>query len=139
MTKRVRDDLSHNQVKNIYFLHWNFDEKSCFVVFFHEWNEWKNPQFNFSSQNLSIEHNFFQMRCKSKQYMTPTFPKRIWKILLFTFLLPILTYLPILKIVYIILAYFVQVLISWEKKISSAASSAILCKCFSKPLPWQKS
>ena len=25
------------------------EKKSCFVVFFHEWNEWKNPQFNFSS------------------------------------------------------------------------------------------
>ena len=44
----------------IYFLHWNFDWKSCFVVFFLEWNEWKNPQFNFSSQNLSIEPKFFK-------------------------------------------------------------------------------
>ena len=35
-----------------YFLHWNFNGKSCFVVFFHEWNESKNPKFNFSSQNL---------------------------------------------------------------------------------------
>ena len=38
------------QDRNSYFLHWNFDWKSCFVVFFLEWNEWKNPQFNFSSQ-----------------------------------------------------------------------------------------
>ena len=28
--------------KNSYFIYWNFDEKSCFVVFFHEWIEWKN-------------------------------------------------------------------------------------------------
>ena len=47
-------------IKNSYFLHWNFDWKSCFVVFFLEWNEWKNPQFNFSSQNLSKERNFFK-------------------------------------------------------------------------------
>ena len=33
------------------FLQWNLDEKSCFMVLFHEW---KNP-FNFSSQNISIE------------------------------------------------------------------------------------
>ena len=43
-----------------YILYWNFDEKSCFVVFVQEWNEWKNPHFNFSSQNLSIERNFFK-------------------------------------------------------------------------------
>ena len=39
--------------KNSYLLHWNFDWKSCFVVFSHEWNEWENPQFNFFSQDLS--------------------------------------------------------------------------------------
>ena len=52
-----------------FFLHWN-DEKSCFVVFFQEWNKWKNPQFNFFSQNLSIEINFFKWDGK---YITPTF------------------------------------------------------------------
>ena len=41
--------------------------------FFSETNE-KNPQFNFSSQDLSIERNFFQMRWKSNQDITPTFP-----------------------------------------------------------------
>ena len=30
-----------NTFINSYFLHWNFDVKSCFVVFFNEWNEWK--------------------------------------------------------------------------------------------------
>ena len=34
----------------------------------------KNPQFNFSSQNLSIECNFFQMRWKRNQDIMPTFP-----------------------------------------------------------------
>ena len=47
-----------NQFHNSYFLYRNFDRKSCFVVFFHElqleWNECKNPQFNFSSQNLNF-------------------------------------------------------------------------------------
>ena len=32
---------------NSYFLHWNFDKKSCFVVFFHEWKK-STIQFNFS-------------------------------------------------------------------------------------------
>ena len=63
--------------KNSYFLHWNSYEESCFVVFFHKWNEWKNPQFNCLSWNLSIEHNF-QMRWKSNQDMTLLFHK-IWK------------------------------------------------------------
>ena len=36
-----------------YFLHWNFDWKSCFVVFFSV-ERVKNPQFNFLSQNPSI-------------------------------------------------------------------------------------
>ena len=36
---------------NSYFLH---KRKVVFVVFFHEWKEWKNSQFNFSSQNLSM-------------------------------------------------------------------------------------
>ena len=30
-------------VENSYYLHWYFDKKSCFVEFFHKWNEWKNP------------------------------------------------------------------------------------------------
>ena len=64
----------HFTHKNSYFIHWNFDWKICFVVFFLEWKEWKNPQFNFSSQNLSIERNFFQMRWKRNQEFTPTFP-----------------------------------------------------------------
>ena len=56
--------------RNSYFLHWYFDWKSCFVVFFHEWNEWKNPQFNFSSQNLSIERNFSNEMEKKPRYYT---------------------------------------------------------------------
>ena len=64
--------------KNSYFLHWNFDWKSCFVVFFLEWNEWKNPQFNFSSQNLSIEHNFFKWDGKETKILHLLF-HRIWK------------------------------------------------------------
>ena len=55
-----------------------FEEKSCFVVFFHEWNEWKNPQFNFSSQNLSIERNFFKWDGKVTKIWHLLF-HRIWK------------------------------------------------------------
>ena len=57
----------------------NFDEKSCFVVFFHEWNEWKNPQFNFLSQNLSLERNFFKWDGKVTKIWHLLF-HRIWKI-----------------------------------------------------------
>ena len=68
---------------NSYFLHWNFDWKSCFVVFFLEWNEWKNPQFNFSSQNLSIERNFFKWDGKVTKISHLLF-HRIWKITIST-------------------------------------------------------
>ena len=61
--------------RNSYFLHWIFDEKSCFVVFFHEW---KNPQLNFSSQNLSIERNFFKWDGKVTKIRHLLF-HRIWK------------------------------------------------------------
>ena len=64
--------------RNSYFLHWYFDWKSCFVVFFHEWNEWKNPQFNFSSQDLSIERNFFKWDGKVTKISHLLF-HRIWK------------------------------------------------------------
>ena len=64
--------------KNSYFLHWNFDWKSCFVVFFHEWNKWKNPKFNFSSQNLCIERNFFKWDGKETKILHLLF-HRIWK------------------------------------------------------------
>ena len=69
---------SETSSKNSYFLHWNFDWKSCFVVFFHEWNEWKNPQFNFSSQDLSIEGNFFKWDGKVTKIWHLLF-HRIWK------------------------------------------------------------
>ena len=68
---------------NSYFLLWNFDWKSCFVVvFFLEWNEWKNPQFNFSSQILSIERNFFKWYGKETKILhlsTFLIFQRIWK------------------------------------------------------------
>ena len=32
---------------------------SCFVEFFLQWNEWKNPQFNFLCQNLSVWYIVF--------------------------------------------------------------------------------
>ena len=63
---------------NSYILHWNFDWKKCFVEFFLEWNEWKNPQFNFSSQILSIERNFFKWDGKETKISHLLF-NRIWK------------------------------------------------------------
>ena len=70
------------QCKNSYFLHWNFDWKSCFVVFFLEWNKWKNPQINFSRQNLSIEHNLFKWDGKVTKISHLLF-HRIWKKMFF--------------------------------------------------------
>ena len=64
-----------HKCKNSYFLDWNFDWKSCFVVFF---LDWKNPQFNFSSQNLSIERNFFKWDGKETEILHLLF-HRIWK------------------------------------------------------------
>ena len=46
--------------------------------FFLEWNKWKNPQFNFSSQNLSIERNFFKWDGKETKILHLLF-HRIWK------------------------------------------------------------
>ena len=46
--------------------------------FFLEWNEWKNPQFNFSSQYLSIERNFFKWDGKETKILHLLF-HRIWK------------------------------------------------------------
>ena len=40
--------------------------KGFFDVFFHQWNEWKNPQLNFSSPNLGIEHDFFPPKWDGK-------------------------------------------------------------------------
>ena len=79
----VRNEISSRLelkkfLNNSYFLHWNFDSKSCFVVFFLLWNEWKNPQFNFSSQNLSIECNFSKWDGKETKLLHLLF-HRIWK------------------------------------------------------------
>ena len=82
--KRTRKKPASQVIKNIvrhtnsYFLYWNFAWKSCFVVFFLKWNEWKNPQFNFSSQNLSIERNFFKWDGKETKILHLHF-HRFWK------------------------------------------------------------
>ena len=53
-------------------------QESCFVFLFHEWNKWKNPQFNFPSQDLSKEHNFFKWDGKETKILHLFF-HRIWK------------------------------------------------------------
>ena len=78
---KYRSDKNNILDRNSYFLHWNFVRKSCFVVFFLEWNEWKNPQFNFSCQNLSLERNFFKWDGKVTKIWHLLF-HRIWKKLL---------------------------------------------------------
>ena len=46
--------------------------------FFHKWNKWKNPQFKFSSQNLSAERKFFKWDGKITKIRQLHF-HRIWK------------------------------------------------------------
>ena len=55
--KNTRKQLlsSKFQCRNSYFLHWNFDEKSSFVVFFHEWNKVAlDPTKNFTCKGRSL-------------------------------------------------------------------------------------
>ena len=61
--------LASYKYVNSYFLYWNFDEKGCFVVSFHEWNDWKNPQFNFSN-------SFFQSKPRYDTYFSIEFGKK---------------------------------------------------------------
>ena len=85
MTEVKLHFCGHGCGSNSYFLHWNFDWKSCFVGFFLEWKEWKNPQFNFSSQILGIERNFFKWDGKENKILHLLF-HRIWKNLYLIFL-----------------------------------------------------
>ena len=65
----------HLEWKNRYFLYYCILTRKVAlwaVALFYEWNEWKNSQFNFSSQNLSLERNFFKW--DGKVTMTSTFP-----------------------------------------------------------------
>ena len=64
--------------RNSFFLYWNFDKNCYFVVFFQELNECKNLQFNFSSQNFSLERNFFKWDGKVTKIWHLLF-HRIWK------------------------------------------------------------
>ena len=40
-----------------YFLHWNFDKKICFVVFFHEWNECE--KIHYSTLQVKLRYNTY--------------------------------------------------------------------------------
>ena len=51
--------------------------KIC-IAFFLNWNEWKNSQFNFSTQDLSIELNFFKWDGNVTKILHLLF-HRIWK------------------------------------------------------------
>ena len=52
--------LFHIIWKN-YVLHWDFDLKSWIVDFFTRFTREKTPQNNFSSQNFSVENNYFHI------------------------------------------------------------------------------
>ena len=53
----------------IFYLHWHFDKKSCFDVFFHRWN----PQFNFSSKSKSQYRTWFFSKATQDMTDTPYF------------------------------------------------------------------
>ena len=55
-----------------------FWREKLFCGNFHEWNEGKNPQFNFSSENLSVQCNFFKWDGKVTKIWHQLF-HRIWK------------------------------------------------------------
>ena len=56
--------LFHLIWKN-YILYWDFDLKSWIVDFFTRFTREKTPQNNFSSQNFSVENNYFILNIKS--------------------------------------------------------------------------
>ena len=70
--------------KKIYFLHWHFDWKSCFVVFFHEWNEWKKSTIQLNNINHSFEWFWimwkilFMKPLKIKPYLSRYIHEEIW-------------------------------------------------------------
>ena len=76
--KKIKLSEWMNEWRNSYFQHWYFDWKCCSVVFFLEWNKLRNPQFNFSSQNLCIKCNFFKWEGKETKILHLLF-HRIWK------------------------------------------------------------
>ena len=92
--KKSRNLLVKNVLKNSTIFDsyefWEFE-----IVFFYTdiligkvflWRfflEWKNPQFNFSSQNLGIEHNFYKWDGKETKILHLLF-HWIWKKQLFT-------------------------------------------------------
>ena len=69
---------SNNSLRIVIFYTEILTGKFVLWCFFLEWNEWKNPQFNFSSQNLSIECNFFKWDGKETKILHLLF-HRIWK------------------------------------------------------------
>ena len=48
-------------------------------ILFTRFTREKTPQNSYSRQNFSVENNCFQMRWKSNQDMTPTFPQNLEK------------------------------------------------------------
>ena len=49
-----------------YLLYWDFDLKSWIVDFFTRFTWEKTPQYNFSSQNFSVENNYWYHLKKSR-------------------------------------------------------------------------
>ena len=112
-----------------FFLHWNFDWKSCVVVFFLEWNEWKNPQFNFSSQNLSIERNFFKWDGKETKISHLLF-HRIWKKFFFLIEMPSLIIFVCMfsrKAAELIHFWFMALLTWWCSKLQHTRRFIYIC------------
>ena len=61
-------------IPSYFLLHWYFDEKSCCVGLFHEWNEWMNPQFKFwiKTSVINVIYSNAEMEKKPRHDKTPT-------------------------------------------------------------------
>ena len=55
--------------KAVFFLHWNFEEKTWFAIFFREWNKWRKCAIQFSSQKI-----FKYVNCKQIADMNDILP-----------------------------------------------------------------
>ena len=53
------DENNFYLLENSYFLHLNFDEKSCFAVFLHEWKRVKKATIQLLEDKVSVQNVIF--------------------------------------------------------------------------------
>ena len=79
---RVNWNFEQN-IPSYFLLHWYFDEKSCCVGLFHEWNEWMNPHFKFwiKTSVINVIYSNAEMEKKPRHDRHLTF-HIMWKIII---------------------------------------------------------